>query len=384
MKLQVERDPLAEAVAWTARALPARPTAPVLAGMRLQAGSELTLSTFDYEVSAQSTIPVQADEPGTVLVSGRLLAEIVRSLPAKPVDLTTDGTRTTLKCGSATFTLMLLPAEEYPTLPTMPDTTGTVGADAFASAIHQVAIAAGRDDTLPALTGIRMEINEDTLTLVATDRYRLAIRELRWTPVAPGLSTAVLVPARVLGDTARQMTGGAEVSVALSTTEGASDGIIGFEGSGRRTTTRLLSGEYPRYQTLLPSEFSAVAELPAAPFADAVKRVALVAERNTPVRLTFASERGAARGGNRRRGAGERGDQRELRRRGDADRVQPAVPARRHQRGRLRHGPHLVHHGHPARRDHRQGRGTARLPLRHHADQVGWLTRDGKNRQRRP
>ena len=178
MKLQVERDPLAEAVAWTARALPARPTAPVLAGMRLQAGSELTLSTFDYEVSAQSTIPVQADEPGTVLVSGRLLAEIVRSLPARPVDLTTDGTRTTVKCGSATFTLMLLPTEEYPTLPGMPETTGTIGADTFASAISQVAIAAGRDDTLPALTGIRMEINEDTLTLVATDRYRLAVREL--------------------------------------------------------------------------------------------------------------------------------------------------------------------------------------------------------------
>src|ERR1700728_4657117 len=254
VKLQVERDPLAEAVAWTARALPARPTAPVLAGMRLQAGSELTLSTFDYEVSAQSTIPVQADEPGTVLVSGRLLAEIVRSLPG------------------------------------MPETTGTIGADTFASAISQVAIAAGRDDTLPALTGIRMEINEDTLTLVATDRYRLAVRELRWTPVAPGLNTAVLVPARVLSDTARALTSGAEVAVALATGEGGmGEGIIGFEGSGRRTTTRLLSGEYPRYQTLLPNEFSSVAELPAAPFADAVKRVALVAERNTPVRLTFAS-----------------------------------------------------------------------------------------------
>ena len=287
MKLQVERDPLAEAVAWTARALPARPTAPVLAGMRLQAGSELTLSTFDYEVSAQATIPVQADEPGTVLVSGRLLAEIVRSLPAKPVDLATDGSRTTLRCGSATFTLMLLPAEEYPTLPDMPETTGTVGADTFSSAISQVAIAAGRDDTLPALTGIRVEIKDDTLTLVATDRYRLAVRELRCTP---GLDTALLGPARVLGDTARALTSGAEVSVALATSEGNSnDGIIGFEGAGRRTTTRLLSGEYPRYQTLLPSEFSAVSELPAASFADAVKRVALVAERNTPVRLTFTS-----------------------------------------------------------------------------------------------
>ncbi len=289
MKLQVERDQLAEAVAWTARALPARPTAPVLAGMRLQAGSELTLSTFDYEVSAQSTIAVTADEPDTVVVSGRLLAEMVRSLPARPVDLSTDGTRVTVKCGSTTYTLMQLPVDEYPALPAMPDTIGAVGADTFAAAISQVAIAAGRDDTLPALTGIRVEINNDTLTLVATDRYRLAVRELRWTPAVPGLSTAILVPARVIGDTARALTSGAEVSIALATSEGnPNDGIIGFAGGGMRTTTRLLSGEYPRYQTLLPSEFSAIAELPAIPFADAVKRVALVAERNTPVRLTFA------------------------------------------------------------------------------------------------
>lgn len=290
MKLQVERDPLAEAVAWTARALPARPTAPVLAGMRLQAGDELTLSTFDYEVSAQAKIPVTADEPGTVLVSGKLLAEIVRSLPNKPVDFTTDGNRTTVKCGSATFTMMLLPAEEYPTLPDMPETTGTIGADTFASAIGQVGIAAGRDDTLPALTGIRVEINDDSLTMIATDRYRLAIRELKWNPLASGLNTAVLIPARVLGDTARALTGGAEVSIALAASEdNTGDGIIGFDGAGRRTTTRLLSGEYPRIQQLLPTEYSAVAELDAGPFSEAVKRVALVAERNTPIRLTFST-----------------------------------------------------------------------------------------------
>lgn len=295
MKLQVERDPLADAVAWTARALPARLTTPVLGGMRLDAGDELTLSTFDYEVSAQATIPVTADEPGTVLVSGKLLAEIVRSLPNRPVDFAVDGTRATVKCGSATFTLMLLPAEEYPTLPSMPDITGTVGADTFASAIHQVGIAAGRDDTLPALTGVRVEINDDTLTMIATDRYRLAIRELKWNPGAGDLNTAVLIPARVLSDTARAMTGGAEVSIALATDDNAGgsttggDGIIGFEGGGRRSTTRLLSGEYPRIQQLLPTEYSAVAELSGAPFAEAVKRVALVAERNTPVRLSFTS-----------------------------------------------------------------------------------------------
>ena len=241
MKLQVERDHLAEAVAWTARALPARPTAPVLAGMRLHAGTDLTLSTFDYEVSAQATVPVITDEEGAVLVSGRLLAEIVRSLPAKPVDLVTDGTRATLKCGSATFTLVLLPEEEYPTLPEMPPLTGSVGSDAMASAIAQVAIAAGRDDTLPALTGIRIEICGDTLTLVATDRYRLAVRELRWNPAQPDLSTAVLVPARVLGETARALTSGAEVSISLG-----GDSLIGFAGAGRQTTTRLLVRRVPQ------------------------------------------------------------------------------------------------------------------------------------------
>jgi DNA polymerase-3 subunit beta len=260
--------------------------------MLLSASAELTLSTFDYEVSAQASIPVTADEPGAVLVSGKLLAEIVRSLPDRPVQITTDGTRTIVRCGTATFTLMLLPGDDFPTLPEMPPLTGTVGSDAFASAISQVAIAAGKDDTLPALTGIRVEFRGDTLNLVATDRYRLAVRELRWTPAVDDLDLAVLVPARVLGDTAKALTTGAEVSIALAQPTGqpgSPDGIIGFEGSGRKTTTRLLSGEYPRYQTLLPNEFSAVAELNVSPFADAVKRVALVAERNTPVRLTFGA-----------------------------------------------------------------------------------------------
>ena len=295
MKFQVERDVLADAVAWTARALPARPAVPVLAGMHLAAAQQLTLSTFDYEVSAQASVPAITNEEGTVLVSGRLLAEIVRSLPARPVEMSTEGTRTTLKCGSAVFTLMTLPDDEYPALPAMPPEAGAVGADILASAISQVAIAAGRDDTLPALTGIRMEIAGDTVTLVATDRYRLAVRELHWEPVKPDMSAAVLVPARVLVDAARSLTTAAEVSIALSVpgddgAQGAQgEGIIGFEGGGRQTTTRLLGGEYPRYQTLLPSEFNAVAELLAAPFAEAVKRVALVAERNTPVRLAFSA-----------------------------------------------------------------------------------------------
>jgi DNA polymerase-3 subunit beta len=290
VKIQVERDVLAEAVAWTARALPARPAVPVLAGIRLQAAADLTLSSFDYDVSAQARVPVDAEEQGEALVSGRLLAEITRSLPARPVEITTDGSRATLTCGSATFTMLTMPTEDYPSLPEMPPPAGSIGSDAFSSAVSQSATAAGRDDTLPALTGVRIEIEGETLTLVSTDRYRLAVRELRWTPARPDLSAAVLVPARALADTARALTAGAEVSIALALPgeEGGGEGMIGFEGGGRRTTTRLLGGDFPRYESLLPKQVNAVAELATAPFAEAVKRVALVAERNTAVRLSFS------------------------------------------------------------------------------------------------
>jgi DNA polymerase-3 subunit beta len=297
VKIVLERDVLAEAVAWTARALPARPTIPVLAGIRLAAGEELVLSSFDYDVSAQATVPVSTEEAGSALVSGRLLAEISKSLPAKPVHITAEDGRAILTCGSATFTLLTMPEDEYPALPEMPPAAGTIGSDAFATAVSQSATAAGRDDTLPALTGVRIEIEGDTLTLVSTDRYRLAIRELRWQPAHPDLTAAMLVPAKALADTARSLTNGAQVSIALALpgTEGSGsggsggDGMIGFEGAGRRTTTRLLSGEFPRYQSLLPKTVNAAAELAVSVLSESVKRVALVAERNTPVRLTFSA-----------------------------------------------------------------------------------------------
>ncbi|MGH3401271.1 MAG: DNA polymerase III subunit beta [Streptosporangiaceae bacterium] len=295
MKIVLERDVLAEAVAWTARALPSRPTVPVLAGIQMRAGAELTFSSFDYDVSAQATVPATSvDEEGSALVSGRLLAEISRSLPARPVTITADSGsgRAVLTCGSATFNLLTMPEDEYPSLPEMPPAAGSVGSDAFATAVSQAAIAAGRDDTLPALTGVRIEIEGDTLTLISTDRYRLAVRELRWNPQRQDQSGAVLVPARALSETARALTAGAEVSIALALPgdEGqGGDGMIGFEGAGRRTTTRLLGGEFPRYQALLPTNLQVTAELSTSVLAEAVKRVALVAERNTAVRLSFSS-----------------------------------------------------------------------------------------------
>ncbi|MFL6075246.1 MAG: DNA polymerase III subunit beta [Mycobacteriales bacterium] len=299
MKFRVERDVLADAVAWTAKSLPTRPPVPVLAGVRLDAAEQaLTVSGFDYEVSSEVEVPIDGSETGTVLVSGRLLAEITRALPAQPVEVNATGARVEIACGSARFTLPTMPVEDYPSLPAMPEVVGTVASDAFATAVAQVAVAAGRDDTLPMLTGIRLEIEGERIVMAATDRYRLAAREITWRPLSPDLTENALVPAKTLADTAKSLTGGAEVELALSS-GGAGEGMIGFAGAGKRTTTRLLDPDFPKYQSLWPKETSAVAHVETAPLVEAVKRVSLVAERNTPVRIRFAgSELVLEAGGN--------------------------------------------------------------------------------------
>jgi DNA polymerase III subunit beta len=291
MKLRVERDVLADAVAWAARILPQKSQLPVLAGLRLDADASgaLRLSGFDYEVSAEAELDVMVAEAGAVLVPGRLLADITRSLPPQPVDLATDGSRVQLTCGSARFTLPTLPLEEYPSLPAMPEVAGTLGSDAFAAAVSSVAIAAGRDDTLPVLTGIRVEIDGEDVTLAATDRYRLAVRTLRWKPLDPSLQATALVPARTLAESAKSLTAGAEVTLALAAT-GTGEGMLGLSGGTRRTTTRLLDGEFPKYRSLLPDSAAATAAIDTAALTEAVRRVSLVATRTSPVRLSFSAD----------------------------------------------------------------------------------------------
>ncbi len=143
MKFRVERDVLAEAVAWAARSLPARPPVPVLAGLMLDASDgRLVLSSFDYEVSARVEIAADINEPGVALVSGRLLADISRSLPDRPVEVTTDASKVVLTCGSSRFTLLTLPVDDYPALPEMPGASGSLRGDVFASAVGQVSVAA--------------------------------------------------------------------------------------------------------------------------------------------------------------------------------------------------------------------------------------------------
>ncbi|MFC9979146.1 DNA polymerase III subunit beta [Gordonia sp. NPDC127522] len=292
MKFRVARDEFADSVAWVARSLPSRPPVPVLGCVVLNVGENgLTVSGFDYEVSAQENLGAEVAEPGQVLVSGRLLADITKALPNKPVDVTLDGARVAITCGSAKFSLPTMPVEDYPQLPDVPSVTGTIPSQLFAEAISQVAVAAGKDDTLPMLTGVRVEIEGNSVVLAATDRFRLAVRELQWEPSDPDTKGAVLVPAKTLSESAK--TAGAEGTGVVSLAFGGgaaigSDGILGILGETKKTTTRLLDAEFPKFRQLLPASHTAVATIDSGPLIEAIRRVALVAERGAQVRMEFS------------------------------------------------------------------------------------------------
>ncbi|MCC8927530.1 DNA polymerase III subunit beta [Rhodococcus sp. BGS-1C] len=294
LKFRVAREDFSDSVAWVARSLPSRPPVPVLGGVLLAADEQgLTVSGFDYEVSAQVRVSAEVATSGRVLVSGKLLADITKSLPNKPVDVGVEGTRVLITCGSAKFSLPTMPVEDYPQLPELPTQTGSIAVDVFSEAIAQVAVAAGKDDTLPMLTGIRVEIHGTTVVLAATDRFRLAVRELEWTPVGGETKTEVLIPARTLSESAKTLSSSATAPVELALGSGSSvgaDGLLGIISEGRRTTTRLLDADFPKFRQLLPPEHTAVAVVEIAPLVEAIKRVALVAERGAQVRLEFSSE----------------------------------------------------------------------------------------------
>lgn len=287
MKFTVDRDVLADAVVWTSRALPARPPVPVLAGVRITADAtgEVTLASFDYEVSARGQFAADVDVAGEVLVSGRLLKEIANALPHKPVNFELDGTKVSVTCGASRFTLATMPVDQYPALPELPAHSGTIDGGDFQRAVAQVTVAASKDETLPILTGIRVEIEGSNISLLATDRYRLALRELTWKPSVADTSAVALVRSRTLADTAKAL-GAGDVTVALSSGQGVD--LIGFEAAGLTTTSLLMDGDYPQVRRLFPEESPITAVVKTTELIEATRRVSLVAERNSSVRLAFA------------------------------------------------------------------------------------------------
>lgn len=291
MKLTVAHADLAAAVTYAARSLPARPPAPVLAGLLLDAGDgTLRVSSFDYEISADTTALATVAENGRALVSGRLMADIVARVRGD-VDLELTGPRLVLRAGSARFTLPTLPLEEYPALPEAGPTSGTLPGPAFAEAVAQVACAIGKDDSLPVLTGIQLRHDQeaDTLTLAATDRYRFAVRTLPWKDCDLTADRIALAPGKAFLDAAKAVADDTTVDLALPDASG-SNGLFTLRTDNSTTTLRGLEGDLPKYQGLFPTEFNHTATVEIAALKDAVQRVALVTTKESPLRLTFAAD----------------------------------------------------------------------------------------------
>ncbi len=288
MKFQVNRDVFSEAVSFAVKLLPQRTTLPILSGVLIEATENgLVLSSFDYEVSAQTEITAEVEQTGKVLVSGRLLADIASRLPNAPVRFSTDDGHISVTCGSANFTLLSMPVEEYPTLPQISEQSGLLPAEAFATAVSQVAVAASRDDVTPVITGVQLEISENSLSLVATDRYRVAIREIEWDggDTQTTEPVAALVPARTLQEIGKTFGHSGTISVAITNSDDRE--LIAFRADKKTVTSLLIKGNFPPVRRLFPETVDNFAVINTAELIEAVRRVSLVLEREAALRFTF-------------------------------------------------------------------------------------------------
>ena len=286
MKFHVNRDVFSEAVSFVVKLLPQRNPQPILAGVLIEATGDgaLSLSAFDYEASARTTIEAQIDEPGTILVHGRLLNDIASRLPNAPIEIfTEDDGNVAVVCGPARFALASMPVEEYPAIPEVTGESGLVPGEDFATAISQVAFAASRDDVTPVLTGVQLAVSNNSLALVATDRYRVATRAIDWD--GGQAEAQALVPARTLTEVGKTFSHGGNISIAFS---GEADReIIAFTAGNKTVTSLLIKGNFPPVQRLFPEQTGHYSVVSTSELTEAIRRVALVLDRSAPLRFTF-------------------------------------------------------------------------------------------------
>ena len=287
MKFQVNRDVFSEAVSFAVKLLPQRTTLPILSGILIEATTDgLNLSSFDYEVSAQTEIAATVEEPGKILVSGRLLADIASRLPNAPVTFSTEDGKILVSCGSAHFTLLSMPVEEYPTLPQVSAESGVLAAELFSAAVSQVAVAASRDDVTPVITGVQLEIADSRLSLVATDRYRVAVRDIEWTPSQPLTENlTALIPAKTLMEIGKTFGHSGTIAIAITSTEDRE--LIAFSANKKTVTSLLIKGNFPPVKRLFPEIVENFAVVNTAELIESVRRVSLVLEREAALRFSF-------------------------------------------------------------------------------------------------
>jgi DNA polymerase III subunit beta len=285
VKFRCERDVLVEALGTATRAVASRGGAlPVLSGVKAElAGDRLTLTGSDLDLTIQVSVTVAGQADGVAVLPARLAADIVRALEPGAVHVEADGDEGRISSGRSQFAVRLLPAEDFPRLPETPGDEVTLDAASLAEALRQVVRAASHDDARPILTGVLMAAEGDGLRLVATDSYRLAVRDLRGTTVLREGQT-VLVPSKALEELTRVLQGAENATLRLAERDAT------FVVGETRVTTRLIEGEFPNYRQLIPSTHPNRLTVGREPLLDALRRVKLLAREATPVRITLKGE----------------------------------------------------------------------------------------------
>jgi DNA polymerase-3 subunit beta len=238
VKFQVNKDVLSEAVSFAVRMLPQKNRQQILSGILIEADANaLRLSVFDYEVSAQAEVVAKVEESGRILISSKLLSDISNRLPNAPVEFESDGTKLLLSCGSSKFTLPTMDVEAYPTLPELPAISGTISGESFAETVAQVGMAASKEELPAWMTGVMIEATPKTISFIATDRYRVALKEIEWQSNSDS-ELGALVPAKTLQEIAKTFANQGEISIAIKADE--ERGMIAFKANNRSVTSQLI------------------------------------------------------------------------------------------------------------------------------------------------
>jgi DNA polymerase III subunit beta len=281
MKIVCSQDELLAKLQIAARGVSQRSTVQILSGILLNAtGDGAELSATDMEISLRVPLEARVEEPGDVVLPGRLLLDIVRALPPADVVISQPGGTgaAQLECGPSRYSLNTQSAEDFPQLPVASGSSFAVDRAAFVDTVSHVGRAASKDESRPVLTGVLVELGEGTVTMAATDSYRLSVKESAL-PGAAGEIQAI-VPARALAEVTRIAAGDSlEVSV--------QENQVLFGMDGVWLSARRIDGQFPNYKQLLPQSFEHEVAISKDELLDVIRRTALMAQRNLPVRLSF-------------------------------------------------------------------------------------------------
>ncbi len=291
MKFQSNKDVLSQAVIFVTKLLTAKNTNPTLAGVRIDVSdSGITFASFDHDVSTRTTIEGDVTASGSVLVSGKLLADIVTRLPGDTVIVALQETKLIVSSGTAKFNMSVMPLNEYPNLPEVPPAIGSFDGEQLAEAIAQVGVAALKDDGQPAIMNISVELSPQAISFTATDRYRIASRDVKWEASGITEPTQILVPARVLIEAGKMFQ--TEQTVTMSLLAGGDRELVAISAGNRVVTSSLAKGSFPKVRGLLDEKGggAAYAIVLSSDLVDATRRVSLVLERDGAIKYTFSKD----------------------------------------------------------------------------------------------